>query len=287
MGCLGIGPSTSGCRSVMKVATMPRSGVPGMIRLMMNANGMRPWRMDGRYRATCCTGRGIVTTSIAPNVNAARPAGIFFLSLRYVGPRTRNGAALPGAWIDSQKRLSHVHMSWMRCRSSGAPSSPSICSFTVGRPSCGAERSRGDSLPFAGAAVPLDATGDFWLIPGGGALGSDGSRSSSRMLDVMRPRRYAALSSSCSSTDSTVASMSAATMLSGLSLKRECSTSSRTRMTLMRIRSRKASVHPNASANGRVSARLPHAPRKSSLMMTVMSVSGLESSWWPSSGASV
>eukprot|EP00955_Chlamydomonas_euryale_P106895 365734-Chlamydomonas_euryale.AAC.3 len=76
MGCLGIGPSTSGCRSVMKVATMPRSGVPGMIRLMMNANGMRPWRMDGRYRATCCTGRGIVTTSIAPNVNAARPAGI-------------------------------------------------------------------------------------------------------------------------------------------------------------------------------------------------------------------
>jgi len=31
----------SGCLSVMNVATMPRSGTPGMMRLMMNAKGTR------------------------------------------------------------------------------------------------------------------------------------------------------------------------------------------------------------------------------------------------------
>lgn len=47
--------------------------------------------MEGRYRATCSTGPLTATMSTEPSVNAAIPAGIFFLSLRYVGPRTTNG----------------------------------------------------------------------------------------------------------------------------------------------------------------------------------------------------
>eukprot|EP00955_Chlamydomonas_euryale_P022584 238273-Chlamydomonas_euryale.AAC.1 len=41
--------------------------------------------MDGRKRATCCTGVCVVTTSMAANVNAARPAGIFFRSFSGCG----------------------------------------------------------------------------------------------------------------------------------------------------------------------------------------------------------
>ena len=39
----------------------------------------------------CCTGLSMATMSMAPSVKAAMPAGIFFLSLRYVGPRTTKG----------------------------------------------------------------------------------------------------------------------------------------------------------------------------------------------------
>mmetsp|Transcript_20661 Transcript_20661/g.52446 ORF Transcript_20661/g.52446 Transcript_20661/m.52446 type:complete len:213 (-) Transcript_20661:144-782(-) len=209
------------------------------------------------------TGPGTSTMSTAASTNCVLPAGIFFLSLRYVGPRTWKGAGVPAVWIMALQYLgSSVDRRAMVSLSSTQGPLPAAAAAAI------ASGDRGER-----------SVREFWknLLPCCRGLGTPGKRRSEGGTPLPP-----APSLSAGSAPGTVC-----TIWKGVTVKRPCSTSSLTSVTASRMRSRNASRHPSSRDSPDSHERSAHAPPRSTLTMADSSVSGEVASEWPCMGASV